>query len=110
MPGTLTARFESMKRGNTRWSTFSYSWKRKGANLSHTNSTRICWTKCQILEEKTVMRAKEATQSPRLPDSASQPFAEPPRPKVTRCSSGPNQTTIAPPTSTIRANSPIARP
>ena len=63
MPGTLTARFESMKRGNTRWSTFSYSWKRKGANLRHTNSTRICWTKCQILEEKTVMRAKDDPES-----------------------------------------------
>src|SRR5215469_15242265 len=31
---------------------------------SRTNSTPICWTKCQILEEKTVMRAKEGTQSP----------------------------------------------
>ena len=64
MPGTLTGRFESMKRGNTTWSTLSYSWKRKGADLRRTNSTAICWTKCQILEEKTVMRAKEATQSP----------------------------------------------
>jgi len=53
-----------MKRGNTTRSTFSYSSKRKGANLRHTNSTPICLTKCQIVEEKTVMRAKEATQSP----------------------------------------------
>src|SRR5215469_8499985 len=53
-----------MKRGNTTWSTFSYSSERKGANLRHTNSKPICSTKCQILEEKTVMRAKEATQGP----------------------------------------------
>ena len=36
--------------------------------------------------------------------------ADPPRPKTTRCSSGPNQTTTAPTTSTINANRPIARP
>ena len=62
--GSFEGRFESMKRGNTTRSTFSYSSERKGANLRHANSTPMCWTKCQILEEKTVMRPKEGTQSP----------------------------------------------
>jgi len=60
VPGTLKGRFESMKRGNTTRSTFSYSSERKGANLRHAKQHANLFYKVPDSRGET----KEATQSP----------------------------------------------